>query len=284
MTILITGATGQVGGTAARILAASGKSVRALVRDTSATHDLNSVQIVGGSFEDSASLKFAMQGVDTLFLAGRDSPDTVALLGNVLQQAEKSSVRHVVKLSAIGARPGSSVELMRDHYAVDQMLKVSPFGWTLLQPHLYMQNLLRFADSVQHEGKISAPMADRRFPLVDTRDVGAAAAAVLRNPSAHARRTYQLTGPEAYSYDDVVNALSAVIQRHILYEAVSPESFEKKLSESGVPGWRAFDLAHIASAYEASDCRVSPDFEALVGHGPTSIETFFEDHISVFAK
>lgn len=284
MTILITGATGQVGGTAARLLAASGESVRALVRDTSATHDLNGVQIVGGSFEDSASLKLAMEGVDTLFLAGRDSPDTVALLGNVLQQAQKSSVRHVVKLSAIGARPDSSVELMRDHYAVDQMLKASPLCWTLLQPHLYMQNLLRFADSVQHEGKISAPMADRHFPLVDTRDVGAAAAAVLRNPTAHASGTYQLTGPEAYSYDDVANALSAVMQRHIIYEAVSPESFEKSLVESGVPGWRAFDLAHIASAYGAPDCRVSTDFEALVGHGPAPIKTFFEDHISVFAN
>lgn len=284
MTILITGATGQVGGTAARILAASGVSVRALVRDTSATHDLNGVQIVGGSFEDSASLKLAMEGVDTLFLAGRDSPDTVALLGNVLQQAEKGSVRHVVKLSAIGARPDSSVELMRDHYAVDQMLKASPLCWTLLQPHLYMQNLLRFADSVQHEGKISAPMADRRFPLVDTRDVGAAAAMVLRNPTSHASRTYQLTGPEAHSYGDVANALSAVMQRHIIYEAVSPESFEKKLVESGVPGWRAFDLAHIASAYGPSSCRVSSDIESLLGHGPTPIETFFKDYIGVFSN
>ncbi|GAB1411115.1 NmrA family NAD(P)-binding protein [Desulfovibrionales bacterium] len=284
MTILITGATGQVGGMAARLLAASGLSVRALVRDTSTTHDLSGVQIVGGSFEDSASLKLAMEGVDTLFLAGRDSPDTVALLGNVLQQAQKSSIRHVVKLSAIGARPDSTVELMRDHYAVDHMLKASSLGWTLLQPHLYMQNLLRFAESVQHEGKIAAPMADRLFPLVDTRDVGAAAAAVLRNPAAHTGRTYQLTGPKAYSYNDVTTALSAAMQRRIIYEAVAPESFEKKLVESGVPSWRAFDLAHIASAYGPSDCRVSPDFEALVGHDPTPIETFFKDHISVFVN
>lgn len=284
MTILITGATGQVGGTAARILAASGVSVRALVRDTSATHDLDGVQITGGSFEHSTSLKLAMEGVDTLFLAGRDSPDTVALLGNVLQQAQKSSVRHVVKLSAIGARPDSSVELMRDHYVVDQMLKASPLCWTLLQPHLYMQNLLRFADSVRHEGKISAPMAAGHFPLVGTRDVGAAAAMVLRNPTTHASRTYHLTGPEAYSYSDVATALSTVMQRHIIYEAVSPESFEKSLVESGVPGWRAFDLAHIASAYEPSCSGVSSDIESLLGRGPIPIEEFFKDHLSVFAN
>lgn len=198
MTILVTGATGQVGGAAARVLAELGASVRVLVRDMSRADDLDGTQIMRGSFEDDTSLERALDGVDTIFLAGRDSPDTVALLRNVLQHAEQSNVRHVVKLSAIGARADSPVGLMRDHHTVDQILKASPLRWTLLQPHLYMQNLLRFADSVQHEGQLSAPMADKHIPLVDTRDVGAAAATVLRNPSSHINKTYQLTGPEAY--------------------------------------------------------------------------------------
>lgn len=282
MSILVTGATGQVGGAVVRALAESGTPVRALVRDTSRTVDLEGAEIVIGSFEDDASLTHALDGIDTVFLAGRDSPDAVALQRNVLQHAEQHNVHHVVKLSAIGARADSPIELMRDHHTVDQILKAGQLGWTLLQPHLYMQNLLRFADSVRQEGKLTAPMADKRTPLVDTRDVGEAAAAVLRNPSPHTHKTYQLTGPDTCSYSDVVAALSARVGKLVTYEPVSPEAFQDNLVNAGVPNWRAFDLAHIASAYAPTDCHVSPDFEALVGQRPTSIETFFKDYESIF--
>lgn len=77
-------------------------------------------------------------------------------------------------------------------------------------------------------------------------------------------------------------ALSAIARRPIVYVPVSPEDFQNNLANAAPPDWRAFDLAHIASAYTSIDCRVSPDFEALVGHDPTSIETFFKDYKNFF--
>ena len=63
----------------------------------------------------------------------------------------------------------------------------------------------------------------------------------------------RLTGPTAVSYDDVAKALTAVAGRAVAYEAIPPAEYENRLRASGIPDWRAYDLAHIASAYEVDD-------------------------------
>jgi uncharacterized protein YbjT (DUF2867 family) len=281
MTILITGATGQVGGALVRSLAGR-PGVRALVRDERAAAALGGVEVVIGSFDDERALTTAMDGVEFLFLAGRDDPQQVALHGDVLDVARAAGVRHVVKLSALGARPDSPVALMRWHHDVEERLRESEFAWTLLRPHLYMQNLLRFAGAVAEHGRIAAPMGARRYPLVDARDVGAAAAAVLRDPDRHAGRAYALTGPAALSYDEVAARLSAVVGHPVGYDAQPPEAFYAGLVAAGVPEWRADDLAAIARAYDDSDNVASGDAAALLGRPPTAIDAFFAEHRSTY--
>lgn len=277
-TILITGATGQAGGAAARALLAQGVGVRALVRNRMLAPDLAGAEIVDGSFEDGASLDRALDGVAALLLIGADNPDLVVQQVAVLDHAWAAGVAHVVKLSAIGAAAYSPVHLMADHHAVDQRLQTGPAGWTLLQPHLYMQNLLRAADAIRKTGRLVAPMAHDRLPLVDVRDVGAVAAAVLTNPGAHAGKTYRLTGSEAIGYDRVAAALAELMGRPVTYEAVDPHDYEARLRVRDVPGWRAFDLANILYAYEPRDNAVSGDFQALTGRPPTALATFLQDH------
>lgn len=206
--ILITAATGQVGRTALKALIGAGTEVRALVRDPSPFEAPEGVQVVHGDFEDDTSIAKALKGVSVMLLAGRDSPDSVSQHRRVLAQVRQAGVRHVVKLSAIGASPRSPIALMREHHEVDEEVRKGPAGWIFLKPHLYMQNLLRAADAVRREGRLAAPMGSNRFPLVDTRDVGAAAAMVLREPAAHAGKEYALTGPAAVSYEEVAKALT----------------------------------------------------------------------------
>jgi len=275
--ILVTAATGQVGSAALNILAASGAEVRAVVRDPSAFAAPEGVDVVQGDFDDDASMAKALEGVAVMLLAGRDGPDSVSQHRRILAQVRQARVRHVVKLSAIGASPGSPIALMREHHEVDEEVRKGPAGWSLLKPHLYMQNLLRAANAVRREGKL-APMGPNRFPLVDTRDVGAAVAVVLRDPAAHPGKEYALTGPVAVSYEEVAKALTAITDHAVTYEAVAPPEFEDRLRTAGMPEWRAYDLAHIALAYGASDNIVSPDLAMLLGRQPRSLSEFLEDH------
>lgn len=282
--ILLTGATGQVGSVAMAALVAAGAEVRALVRRPSEFAGAEGVQVVQGNFDDDRSLARALEGVAVMLLAGRDSPDSVAQNQRVLAHARRAEVRHIVKLSAIGASPESPIALMREHHEIDKAIREGPADWTLLKPHLYMQNLLRAADAVRREGRLAAPMGRDRFSLVDTRDVGAAAAVVLDNPAAHAGKAYALTGPVALSYDEVATVLATVAGHAVTYEPVMPEDFESRLLAAGIPDWRAFDLAHIASAYSAAENAVSPDLPMLLGRKPRSLAEFLEDHRNAFSS
>ena len=281
--ILITAATGQVGSAALNALAGAGAAVRALVRDQVGFAAPEGVQVVKGDFDDDASIAKALEGVAVMLLAGRDSPNSVAQHRRVLAQVRQAGVRHVVKLSAIGASPESPIALMREHHEVDEEVRKGAAGWTLLKPHLYMQNLLRAADAVRREGRLAAPMGRNRFPLVDTRDVGAAAAMVLRDPAAHAGKVYALTGPVAVSYEEAAKALTSIAGRVVTYEAVAPAEFEQRLRAVGMPDWRAYDLAHIASAYGDRENRVSPDLATLLGRQPGSLLEFLENHRSAYS-
>jgi NAD(P)H dehydrogenase (quinone) len=282
--ILVTAATGQVGSAALDALAAAGAAVRALVREPVGFAAPEGVQVAKGDFDDDASIAKALEGVAVMLLAGRDSPNSVAQHRRVLARVRQAGVRHVVKLSAIGASPDSPIALMREHHEVDEEVRKGAAAWTLLKPHLYMQNLLRAADAVRREGRLAAPMGRNRFPLVDTRDVGAAAAMVLRDPAAHSAKVYALSGPAAVSYEEVAKALTSIAGRAVTYEAVAPAEFEQRLRAVGMPDWRAYDLAHIASAYGARENLVSPDLAMLLGRQPGSLLEFLENHRSAYSS
>ena len=133
--ILITAATGQVGRAALKALVGAGTEVRALVRDPSPFEAPEGVQVVHGDFEDDTSIAKALKGVSVMLLAGRDSPDSVSQHRRVLAQVRQAGVRHVVKLSAIGASPESPIALMREHHEIDEEIRKGPASWTLLKPH-----------------------------------------------------------------------------------------------------------------------------------------------------
>jgi len=282
--ILVTAATGQVGSAALNVLVAAGAEARALVRDPFAFAAPEGVNVVQGDFDDDASMAKALKGVAVMLLAGRDSPDSMSQHHRVLAQVRQAGMRHVVRLSAIGVSPESPIALMREHHEVDEEVRKGPAGWTLLKPHLYMQNLLRAANAVRREGRLAAPMGSNRFPLVDTRDVGAAAAIVLRDPAAHAGKEYALTGPVAVSYEEVAKALTAIADRAVTYEAVAPAEFEDRLRAAGMPEWRAYDLAHIALAYGVSENIVSPDLAMLLGRQSRSLSEFLECHRHAYSS
>ena len=137
--ILITAATGQVGSAALNALAGDGDAVRALVRDPVGFAAPEGVQVVKGDFNDDASMAKALEGVAVMLLAGRDSPNSVAQHRRVLARVRQAGVRHVVKLSAIGASPESPIALMREHHEVDEEVRKGAAGWTPETAPLYAE-------------------------------------------------------------------------------------------------------------------------------------------------
>jgi uncharacterized protein YbjT (DUF2867 family) len=137
--------------------------------------------------------------VDRVFLMSRDDPRQPSMEGALIEAATRAGVERIVKLSASGAGPDNPVALMRRHAQAERTLESSGLDHTVLRPQLYMQNFLRFGPSITAEGRFTAPMGDRRFALVDVRNVARVAATTLTE-EAHAGAAYVVSGPEALSY------------------------------------------------------------------------------------
>ncbi|MBP2078810.1 SDR family oxidoreductase [Oceanobacillus polygoni] len=279
--ILVTGATGQIGRLVVEQLLNMEVPVRAFVRNGDAFKDFHhaSLEVAVGTFEDEKSLEKAVEGVDRLLLVARDNPNQVIQHENVIKVAERKGVKHIVKLSALGVSKGSPISLMRWHAETEEQLRNSKMDWTFLHPQLYMQNLLRFGDSVAGKGSFSAPMGSSEFALVDIRDIAEAAAKVLSDEDGHASKIYTLTGPTAVSYKEIAKHLSTILGQSIHYNAVTQKQFYETLLENGTPPWRAYDLAYITEAYPEDKNRlITNDINTLLNRSARSIQTFLTDH------
>jgi uncharacterized protein YbjT (DUF2867 family) len=282
--ILVTGAAGQVGKMVVEQILKRGRPVRAFVRDEQDLHDIrhSKLEKAVGTFEQVASLEEAMDGVDRLFLVARDNPDQVLQHENVIGAAERTGVKHVVKLSAYGASKDSPIALMRWHAETEEHLQHSDLAWTFLRPHLYMQNLLRFAESVSGASAFSAPMGQEQFGLIDVRDIAEVAAKVLRTDG-HEGKIYTLTGPAVVSYSEIAEYLSAIHGKSVKYKTISKEAFYQQLLSTGTPKWRAYDLAHITDAYPGKRKeRVTNDVYEILGRPARGIDTFLHDYREFF--
>jgi uncharacterized protein YbjT (DUF2867 family) len=284
--ILVTGASGQVGGALVEELARRGSQTRAMVRTKEQATDLaaRGVDVVVADLERPETLPGALEGVDRVFLMSRDDPRQPEMEAAFIVAATRAGVERIVKLSANGVRPDNPVALMRWHAQVERTLEDSGLEYTVLRPQLYMQNILRFGPSIAAEGRFAAPMGDRRFALVDVRDVARVAAAALIE-EAHAGAAYVVSGPEALSYGDAAETIGSAIGKEVAYEPAEPHAFRDDLiAERGLPRWRADDLAFIASAYDEGEGESVTDVVRRVGGSePRSFAEFVRDHASHFA-
>ncbi len=239
--ILITGANGRNGTELAKLLSAQGVPVRAMVRShdrAGAINTLAGVEVVIGSFEDSASVQRALEGVDKAFLVTNSSERAQAHQQAFVEIARRNRLKHIVKLSQFAANENSPVRFLRYHAAVERRIVESGIAYTFLRPNLYMQSLLTFRDSIVSTSKFSAAAGDAKVSLVDVRDNAAAAAAVLTRPG-HEGRIYALTGPEALTHAEIAATLSAAVGRPITFIDVPPAAMRQALLDAGIPLWQA---------------------------------------------
>ena len=215
-TTLVTGATGNVGSAVVGELAARGVPVRAFVRDPArAAAALGpDLELAVGDFADPASIRAALEGIDVVFLACGNLPPQVEYETNVIEAAARAGVRRLVKLSALGAEPGSRVAFWDWHARIERHLEASGIPSVILRPRYYMTNLLGFVETIRAAGAVFAPAEGVKVPMIDPRDVAATAAAVA-SEDGHEGRTYELTGPEPVTFSDVAAQLSEVAGRPV---------------------------------------------------------------------
>ncbi|MGI5520106.1 SDR family oxidoreductase [Micromonospora sp. CA-259024] len=280
MTILITGANGTVSREVLRELAGN-QPVRALVRDRSRAPEFDGVDYVVGDLDRPLTLTPAFEGVTTLWLLMPMGPLAPSQSMNAVWAARQAGVRHIVRLSAIGAAHDAPTRNGRLHALSDAELQNSGIPWTILRPSHFMQNLLGSKIGPHLYGLFG----EARVGVIDVRDIAAAAARILSAPQPHEGMIYTPTGPESITLDQAADEIARTLGQPVRYVPQSPQAARDSLLQAGLDPWSAEVLAEYRVAYGSGWGDFTNDHVArIVGRQPRSFAEFARDHREHFAS
>ncbi len=228
MTILVTGATGQLGRLIVESLLERGASADQIIagaRDISKAADLG-VRAVHLDYTDAASIAAALEGVDTVMLvSGSEVGQRVAQHRAVIDAAAAAGVTKFVYTSAPKATT-SDLVLAPEHKATEEAIVASGLPAVILRNNWYTENYLGDLATAAQTGVLSAGAGDGRVASASRKDFADAAAVVLLEDG-HIGEVYELAGDVAWNYSDLAAAFAEVLGREVTY---APLSFDEQVS------------------------------------------------------
>ena len=213
--------------------------MRALVRseDSRARLEVLGYEVVVGDLAHAASVDAAMLGVERVFLLSSPHEDDVTWHQQAIDASKKVGVAQLVRSSILGADAESSSTFHRQHGQSDRYLQDSGVPFTILRPHYFTQNITTSTiPSIDASGNFYGSAGQARLSMLDIRDAAEAAAVVL-TIEGHLGCIYDLTGPEALSFDDVAEKVSAALGREVHSVDVPLEVTRQTLAGFGLPVW-----------------------------------------------
>ena len=274
--ILVTGATGNVGGELAAALARRGADVRAVVRDPARADLPVGVEIVRGDLELPESLTPALAGARAVFLLGGwgDMP-------GLLRRIAGAGVEHVVLLTSrcvIDGRPDNPVTRM--WLGSEAAVRGSGLAWTILRPSGFQSNALRWLPQLRAGDVVRAPWPDVAVAAIDPADVAAVAAVTLTEPG-HEGAEHTLSGPEALTPRQQVETLGAVLGRPLRYAPLSDERARLEMAaDTPAPYIDAFFRFY--SDGEFDDSPVVDTVRRVTGREPRRFDQWARAHADAF--
>ncbi|MDR6530997.1 uncharacterized protein YbjT (DUF2867 family) [Caulobacter rhizosphaerae] len=252
MTILVTGATGRVGGHVVQQLVQRGADVRVLVRDPAKADFPAGVEVIQGDLLDIDAVRAAFSGVRTLFLLNAVAADEFTQALITLNIARESGVERVVYLSVIHADRFVNVPHFAVKAGAERMIQQMGFSATILRPAYFIDNELTIKDVVLNHGLYPMPIGGKGLAMVDARDIAEVAAIELirrdQAPGKLPTETLNLVGPDTLTGSDVAAIWSDVLGRPVAYGGDDPTGFEQNLA-SFMPKWMAYEMRLMAERF-----------------------------------
>ncbi|GLZ43677.1 SDR family oxidoreductase [Actinokineospora sp. NBRC 105648] len=276
MTILVTGATGHFGGRAVHHLLdrVPASELVVSVRDAGKATGLatRGVTVRQGDFDRPETLDF--HGVDTLLLVSANGPDAERTAGQraAVDAAVEAGVGRILYTSVTDATT-SPLGLAKVHADTEERIRASGVPFTFLRNGMYHENYTAgLAQSVEHGALVTSTGTGQVASA--SRDDLALAAAIVATTDGHDGAVYELTGPRAWSFDELAGIAGQVSGKPLPLAAVTDDEFKAGLLGFGLPGFLAELLTDINANIRVGTLReVRPDLAKLIGREPTPIET-----------
>jgi NAD(P)H dehydrogenase (quinone) len=235
-TIAVTGATGQLGRLVIAELLKIAPQARliGIVRNASAAKDLG-VELRTANYEDPASLKSALTGVDKLLLiSSSEIGKRGAQHRNVIEAAKSASVKIIAYTSVLHADT-SPMELARDHRDTEALIRESGLPFVFLRNGWYTENYTgNVAAALQH-GAVLGAARNGRISSASRGDYAAAAAAVLTSQQSQAGKIYELAGDAAFTLSDYAAEIARQSGKPVVYKDLPEAEYKAVLQGVGLP-------------------------------------------------
>lgn len=234
--ILLTGATGSIGQATMAALRSANAAFKVAARNPTQLQ-AQGVSSVAFDWDQLGSYLPALHGVDRLFLLTPNSERQVGYILQAVAAARRAGVRHIVRVSVMGADAEPGIVLGRQHVAAEREIRASGIGWTILRPTFFMDNFVRYYGVDPHQdSQVYLPNGDGKAAWVDPADVGEVAARVLCTDS-DVGSVLDLTGPELLSTAEVLAVLGSVLGHRYTYVDVPEQAVRDTMEKSGMPAW-----------------------------------------------
>jgi uncharacterized protein YbjT (DUF2867 family) len=232
--VLITGATGKIGGQVIAKLE-SRVAIRAFCRNAASANLPESIEIAQGDLTDVGDFEKALQDIDTVFLIWPLLPvDKAKPLIDAIAHRGKS----LVYLSSANA--GDPVDRVSNpisgaHYEVEQLIEARVLEWTMIRPTAFASNTLMFwSDQIRNTGRVQWPLPSARLSVIHDGDIAAVIAQVITSGS-YSRQKLLLTGPAVLTPIEELEEIGRAIGRTLIFEEMTVAAARTQMFNWGLP-------------------------------------------------
>lgn len=296
--IVVTGASGNYGRAFTDALIAKGRAQDLILitrtPDKLTDRVAQGCEVRYGDFDKPETLQAAVTGADKMLLiSGTRVGARVVQHKAAIDAAAKAGVKHIAYTSFIGIDdPANPAEVRHDHIETEQLIRGSGMAWTMLRDAHYADAMILMAGpGVMQSGQWISNAGAGLEAMVWRDDCVAAAVAVLTSEG-HEGQTYNITGPELQTFEEVTAILSEVTGKSITYVSVDDEQQYAMFDAMGIPRrpvddqtvgglpWNSDDMVTFGQAIREGFLEIcSGDVEKLTGRPARSVQQMIEENV-----
>ena len=284
-TILVTGASGQLGRAVVRhLLESQGvapASLIAVTRDPAKLADLaaKGVTVRAGDFKAADTLPAAFAGADkVLIISGADIGQRLPQHQAAVAAAVKAGASRIAYTSMPNPEPGNRVLFAPEHFGTEQAIKETGLPYTIFRNGWYQENLMLALPAAFASGSWYTSSGQGRIAHAARDDMAAAIAGALAADEGESV-TYTLTGPEALTSDEIAARAANSLGKPLQVVHVTDEQLAEGLKAAGVPeAFIRLTVSFDTNTREGGFDLVTGDIEKLSGRAPAPIESFFKEY------
>ncbi len=279
--ILITGATGKMGGIVIETLLKNGipsNQIAALVRDENKAAALKEkgIDVRIGDYNNRHSLDKAMIGIDkVLLVSGLDISRIMEQHLNVIDAAKEAGVNCLAYTSNCLKEKESLVNyIMQTHFETEEYIISSGMNYLIFRNVLYMESMAGYMLGKDvFENGIHLPAGDGRVSYALRSDEAEAIGNVLSTGEC-TNRIYNFTNTRTYSFDDVAEALSELSGKPVSYTPLTMDTYKTEARNKGVPDHALEMMAPFyTDIANGQGSTVSNDLEEALGRKPVDLKS-----------